>query len=348
MMREPIMRMEMTRRVSGTLATTACFFTLFTQAAELPAALGFDGAGVVLRSQVTSRRLEELFAPGWGILEPSFKALDVALHDLAGVILGQPVWRMLGATTPHLFPTYSGMIYVDDLYPEDKPAGMDQVLKSCAAARDLGYRQLKVKIGRGYKWMSPEAGLQRDIEMVRAIAQAFPDCQLLVDGNDGLTPETMIAFLEGIEGIPLVWIEEPFVENEARWRTLHAWTKTHGRAATLLADGEQNNNFPLLERLEAAGILNVRLCDIVSYGFTPWRALMPRLKATKTLASPHAWGSGLKTVYTAHLVGGLGNAATIEGVTCSHEHVDFGENVIRDGKLKLSSKPGFGLRLRKL
>ena len=54
MMREPIMRMEMTRRVSGTLATTACFFTLFTQAADLPAALGFDGAGVVLRSQLGS------------------------------------------------------------------------------------------------------------------------------------------------------------------------------------------------------------------------------------------------------------------------------------------------------
>ena len=101
-----------------------------------------------------------------------------------------------------------------------------------------------------------------------------------------------------------------------------------------------------LEKLEAAGILHVRLCDIIGYGFTRWRELMPRLKATKTLASPHAFGSGLKTVYAAHLVGGLGNAPTLEGVPCSHEHVDFGEDVIRDGKLQLSSKPGFGLKLR--
>jgi hypothetical protein len=37
----------------------------------------------------------------------------------------------------------------------------------------------------------------------------------------------------------------------------------------------------------------------------------------------------------------------LAGVTCSHDHVDFGENVIREGKMQVSSKPGFGLALRK-
>jgi L-alanine-DL-glutamate epimerase-like enolase superfamily enzyme len=271
---------------------------------------------------------------------------DAALHDLAGVILKQPVWKMLGAAEPILHPIYSGMIYFDDLYPEERPAGIEQVLKNCAADHALGYRQFKVKIGRGHKWMTPDAGLQRDIEILREISKAFPDCQLLVDGNDGFTPDTMIAFLKGIEGIPLVWIEEPFVENDADWRKLHAWTRANGRASTLLADGEQGNDYPVLEKLEADGILQVRLCDILSYGFTRWRALMPRLVKTRTQASPHAWGSGLKTIYTGHLLGGLGNARTIEGVSCSDDHVDFGENVIRDGKLQLSSRPGFGVSLR--
>ena len=85
---------------------------------------------------------------------------------------------------------------------------------------------------------------------------------------------------------------------------------------------------------------------MIGHGFTRWRELMPRLVKTHTLASPHAWGSGLKTVYAAHLVGGLGNGASLEGVTCSHDHVDFGENGIRAGKMQLSSKPGFGLTLK--
>lgn len=299
-----------------------------------------------LRAAIVGRSVADLFAPEVGIRDHSLAPLDIALHDLAGVILGQPVWKMLGADKPQLFPLYSGMIYFDDLYPDDRPAGIDQVLKNCAADRELGYRQLKVKIGRGHKWMSPEAGLQRDIEVVRAIAKAFPDCGLLVDGNDGYTADSFIRFLQGIEGIPLFWIEEPFVENEAEWRKIHAWTRANGRDQTLLADGEQHNDIPLLEKLEAAGILHVRLLDIIGLGFSPWRKLMPKLATNKVLSSPHCWGSGLKTVYTAHLVAGLGNCATVEGVTCSDEHVDFGENVIRDASMQVSSKPGFGLSLR--
>jgi D-galactarolactone cycloisomerase len=293
-----------------------------------------------IRDRVTGKRVAELFAPERGVLESDLNALDIALHDLAGVILGQPVWKMLGAAAPKTFPVYTGMIYFDDLYPDDHPAGIDQVLKNCAADRDYGYRQLKVKIGRGNRWMSPEAGLQRDIEVVRTIARAFPDSELLVDGNDGFTAETFIRFLKGIEGIPLFWIEEPFVENENEWRRVYEWTRANGRATTLLADGEQH-------KLEAAGILQVRLTDILGYGFTRWREMMPKLIATNTQASPHCWGSGLKTVYSAHLVGGLGNCASIEGVTCSHEFVDFGANVMRDGKLQISSQPGFGLTLLK-
>jgi L-alanine-DL-glutamate epimerase-like enolase superfamily enzyme len=312
--------------------------------AELP---GGAKALEALRERVTGRALSELFHPATGILSADLHPLDLALHDLAGVILGQPVWRMLGATTPHVYPIYSGMIYFDDLDPADQPAGIDQVVRNCAADHALGYRQLKLKIGRGNKWMPPAAGLQRDIDVTRAVARAFPDCQLLVDGNDGFTPETLIAYLKGIEGIPLFWIEEPFLDDDARWREVHAWTKAHGRAATLLADGEQNNNFPVLERLEADGILHVRLCDIAGYGFTRWRALMPQLTRTKTLASPHAWGSGLKTVYAAQLLAGLGNGASVEGVTCSQEHVDFGENRLRAGRQQVSTAPGFGLRLQK-
>ena len=63
-------------------------------------------------------------------------------------------------------------------------------------------------------------------------------------------------------------------------------------------------------------------------------------------ASPHAWGSGLKTVYVAHLAGGVGNTPTMEGVTCGQDDVDFGENRIIDGVFHPSPAPGFGLGLR--
>ncbi|MDP7626134.1 MAG: hypothetical protein QF493_14465, partial [Rhodospirillales bacterium] len=65
----------------------------------------------------------------------------------------------------------------------------------------------------------------------------------------------------------------------------------------------------------------------------------------KAVASPHAWGDMLKTHYISHLSAGLGNVVTIEGVTCISDDIDFGDYEIKDGKLHVSEKPGFGMKL---
>lgn len=296
--------------------------------------------------RVRGKTVADVFDPAAGILENNLLAIDHPLHDLAAMILNVPVWKMLGADEPIITKVYSGMIYFDDLEPADNPAGIDKVLENCRWDYDYGYRQLKVKIGRGSRWMESEAGLQRDIEVVKAIAAAFPDVEILVDGNDGFTADSFIRFLEGIAPIPLFWIEEPFRETLADWRKLAEWTRANGYESTYLADGEARPDFEILEQLEAEGTLTLRLTDIVGAGFTTWRQWMPELKRHNVAASPHTWGSGLKTVYAAHLAGGLGNTPTVEGVTCSDADVDFGDNRIVDGKFHPSAEPGFGLKLR--
>ena len=80
----------------------------------------------------------------------------------------------LPAGTSNLFTTSTGMIYFDDLDPIDNPAGIDKVLENCRWDYGYGYRQFKVKIGRGNKWMPAKAGLERDIDVVNAIHKAFP------------------------------------------------------------------------------------------------------------------------------------------------------------------------------
>ena len=130
-----------------------------------------------------NRRVTDLFDTASGILNPTLEPIDFALHDLAGVILEIPVYKMLGAAGPQATDCYSGMIYFDDLEPPEKPAGIEKVLANCQADVEYGYRQLKVKIGRGNRWMKPAEGLRRDIEVTRAIAEKFPDVTILVDGT---------------------------------------------------------------------------------------------------------------------------------------------------------------------
>ncbi len=65
------------------------------------------------------------------------------------------------------------------------------------------------------------------------------------------------------------------------------------------------------------------------------------------MASPHAWGSAIKTNYIAQLCGAFKNVATIEGVTCSSEDVDLTGYKLKNGRLIPSERPGFGMDLIK-
>jgi L-alanine-DL-glutamate epimerase-like enolase superfamily enzyme len=306
-----------------------------------------SGNAEAAKDRVQGKTVAELIDPAQGIVSPALKPFDFVLHDLAGIILNQPVHQLLGAQGPRANPIYSGMIYFDELEPPDHPAGIDKVMENCQWDVDYGYRQVKVKIGRGNRWYPHDAGLQMDIEVLRRIHETFKDRNIgiLVDANDGYSLDDAIAFLKGVEGIPLFWVEEPFPEEREKSGTLREWMHANGFGKTCLADGEFNPDPVLCLNLAREGVLDVCLHDINGYGFTRWRQLMPELKACGTLASPHAWGSRLKTHYTAQMAAGLGNCCTIEGVSCESDEIDFGDYPIVDGKLRASDAPGFGMRL---
>lgn len=295
---------------------------------------------------LVGKKISDLFTPKAGTLSEKHIAFDMALHDLAGVVLQKPVYALLGKKDPFITKYYSGMIYFDDLEPKDQPAGIDKILEECRFDYGVGYRQFKLKIGRGHKWMPKADGMQRDIEVTKAVATAFPDCEILVDGNNGFTSDEFIQYLKGIAGIKLFWIEEPFHETVEDYKKLREFVQQE-KLDTLLADGEADPDQVFLKKLFEQKLLDVQLTDIEGLGFTNWRRMMPELVKTGTLASPHAWGSLLKTNYTAHLAGGLGNTVTIEGVTSSSDDMDLTAYAVKDGKLIPPDLPGFGMQLLK-
>lgn len=193
--------------------------------------------------------------------------------------------------------------------------------------------------------MPYKEGLARDIEVTRKLAATFPDCDILVDGNNGFTVNEFIEYLKGIDGVPLFWIEEPFHETVDDYRKLRDWM-AKANVKSLIADGEADPDPALLEELMQQKLMEVHITDIEGLGFTNWRKLMPQLVRHKVQASPHAWGSLLKSYYTAHLAGGLGNTVTIEGVTSTSDDVNLTGYKIKDGKLIPPATPGFGLELK--
>ncbi|MGP9538003.1 mandelate racemase/muconate lactonizing enzyme family protein [Brachybacterium sp. AOP43-C2-M15] len=311
---------------------------------------GATGWGLVEGPEVDldaciGRPLDELFDPGTGVLDAVALPLDTALYDLVARILDQPVHEMLGGHGTAPVPCYSGAIYFDDLDPAESPRGLDGVLAACAEDRAAGYRGLKLKIGRGNRWMPAEEGFRRDVEVTRAVRAAHPDLRLLVDMNDGYDPARTIRYLEETADCDLFWIEEPFAEHAAGLREVREHRERTG-SGVLVADGEFDPDLQQVLELAGQGLLDVLLMDVLSFGITAWRRLMPTVRELGVLASPHAWGHPLKTLYAAQLAAGLGNVPVVEAVPGTTEGVDASAYSLHDGAIVLPSGPGFDLALR--
>lgn len=297
------------------------------------------------REYVIGKKVSDLFSPSVGLIDSMAAYWDIALHDLAGNILNKPVYELMGAKIPKPSLCYSGMIYFDDLTSfYNKPAGVDIILKECQFDYDLGYRQFKLKIGRGNKWMTKTAGIKRDIEVTKLVANAFPDSDILVDANDGYSVEEFESYLKGIEGTKLFWIEEPFQESMEDYTKLKTILSEMG-IETLLADGEANPDHMLLRELHKKKLIDVHLTDIQGLGYTGWRKMLPVLEKLNVYGSPHAWGTQIKTNAVAHLAVAPGNVVTIEGLTNISGDVELGDYKLECGKLIPSSSPGFGMKL---
>jgi D-galactarolactone cycloisomerase len=305
------------------------------------------------------RRLDELFAPNSGTV-PEARMIDVPLHDLAGNILGLPVWRMLGGVGGAQIPVYSGAIYFDDLHPGGEDPGLDAIIASCRQDAAAGHAHFKLKIGRGHKYMSRAEGDARDIEVTRLVREHFPQAKILVDGNDGYDPDGICRYLEAVADCGLYWIEEPFLETEAGLRQLRDAVDRLS-PATLIAEGESRNGRlqdplgPLgkwqpshvdeLIALVGKGLIDVLLMDVGAMGFSAWRDVFPTILAHGGQGSPHAWSEPFKTLYAAQIGAGLGGVPIVEGVPGYVEGVDASAYSLVDGMLTLPETPGFGLTL---
>jgi D-galactarolactone cycloisomerase len=291
------------------------------------------------------RPIAELFDPAIGVIAGEAMPLDYALHDLAGVILDQPVHQTLGGKGEMAILCYDGAIYMDDLTPEEAPRGVDVIVENCRNDYDMGYRDFKLKIGRGYQWMDSEDGLQRDIDVTRAVRENFPGCRILVDANDAYTCDGMIRYMDAVADCDIFWIEEPFRENRDDLLKLKEFLA--GRSPnTLVVDGESRPDVDFLLELASERLLDALQMDISGLGFTPWRRVMPRLMEVGVQAAPHAWGDPLKVHYSAQLAAGLGNVLMVEGIPSTTYGANMELYRLEEGILHVPERaPGFGMKL---
>jgi L-alanine-DL-glutamate epimerase-like enolase superfamily enzyme len=167
--------------------------------------------------------------------------IDMALHDLAGKLLGVPVGTLIGGSHKRRVPV---ALEIAGGEPEAMAA-------ECVAFMARGVRAFKPKIGG-----SPAA----DAERLRAIREAVgPDVTLRADANQGYTPKEAIALCRLAErlDVGLELLEQPV----AAW-DLQGMATVRRSVDTLIEADESCysiHDAMQIVRHEAADVLNVKL-----------------------------------------------------------------------------------------
>ena len=96
--------------------------------------------------------------------------MTILAFDLVGKVSGVSAIDLLGGKKHDSVPAYDTTLYFQDFL---NPArGALQVGDEAAQAVADGWRAIKIKLGRGGRWMLPKDGMRRDIEVVLGARQA--------------------------------------------------------------------------------------------------------------------------------------------------------------------------------
>ncbi len=164
-----------------------------------PAVLGLDPFQA---EAIEERVLRRNYKISGQLLAAAFSGLEIALWDLRGRYLRQPVYNLLGGRFRDRIPVY-GSSMTRNLSPEQEAE------KLRAAIARFGLSAVKIKVGPRYGTGLP-VDLAADAQKVRTVREAIgPDCKLMIDGNSSYTVAEAVQLFHRVERYDIHHFEEP-------------------------------------------------------------------------------------------------------------------------------------------
>lgn len=253
-------------------------------------------------------------------------ALDIALHDLFGLMLDKPLVEVLGRA--HFSLPTSVTIGIK---------GVDETLTEAREHIEAGFRVLKVKLGRS---------LEEDLERLRAIRRDLgAEVTVRVDPNQGYDVGGVLGFVEQTRDLDVEFLEQPMDQND--WDGLRSLPENIRRQVA--ADEMLQSPADAL-RLVAppayCGIFNIKLMKCGGVFAARQIAEIAAISGTRLM-----WGCMDESVVSisAALHAALASPATryldLDGSFDLARDVATGGFELEDGCLRTTDAPGLGVRL---
>ena len=148
-----------------------------------------------------------------GYAAHAMAAIDIALWDIKGKHLGQPVYKLLGGTRDRV-PTYATFGF-----------GFFDREQLAAAARlwvSNGHRRIKMTVGNAALQRRDEPRplaevIAEDYERVKAVRDAVGDgIEIYIDANCSLDHYHAVKLARRLEPLGMSFFEEPITQNDVR------------------------------------------------------------------------------------------------------------------------------------
>ncbi len=286
-----------------------------------------------------------------GMFVAVLTAVETALWDLAGKALGVPVYQLLGGKFRD-----SIRVYMDTaLYQHQLPTP-EQFAESASEAVDMGFTAVKFDLDQSndpnkydkYNWTASPGELTRMYDQIAAAREAVgPNIDICVDMHGRYDLPTGEQVAKMMEPLKLMWLEEPVpAENVEAYKRIADSTSTPICAGenVYLAHGFR----PLLE----IGAVDIIMPDLQKAGGLGEGQRIANLSNLYYVPfAPHMVASYLGAMAASHVCASVPNFLILEWQIYFHKNPMFKEIVSYDGEMvvdgfiPLSDKPGIGVEI---
>lgn len=218
-----------------------------------------------------------------GIASYAIAAIDMALWDIKGKILGASVLDLLGGAVHEKLPVIASC----HAHYEDIGAMVEEAQEWVAP----GLHGVKVGLGkRGNARLGYEH--DRDVEYMRRMREGLGEkAMIMLDCGWAIKWDVMTAVrrVQAFEEYGLHWIEEPLMEWDPE-----GYRNLRGKTTALIAYGEKEWDLRGFEEVLATGTVDVVGIDPGrAEGITGFKKATERVEYYKRQSNAHAWSSAI-------------------------------------------------------
>ncbi|HWA11617.1 MAG TPA: mandelate racemase/muconate lactonizing enzyme family protein [Burkholderiales bacterium] len=222
----------------------------------------------------------------------ALSGIDMALWDIRGKLVGQPLYRLLGGRSKPV-PAYAGGVSLGYQDPQ-------ALVAEARPHVEAGYRAIKLRVGDS---------VARDAERIAAVRKAFGDeMVILTDANTGYDVADVRAAMPVLDELEVGWLEEPFPAHDYL-----SYREAARLGRTPLAAGENHYTRFEFNRVIEDGAITILQPDLSKTGgITEALRVAALASSWKLPIHPHTSMTGVNMAASIHFLAAIENGGYFE------------------------------------